>query len=149
MKRSGGQCEFYVCLLLFPFLMLSPLFWTNNNLKDTHFHSDPNTVPPILPCPPLLPGFLHTPDGGHPSPTLSRHSPPVFSALGAEYWYGSPHSPGTHSHSAGKANGRRPWRNPCTCILILPLTRPFLYCPTSLHASAVFPLHPCHMFLWE
>lgn len=54
-----------------------------------------------LPLPP--PGFLHTPDGGHPAPTPSRPSPAVFSAPWAGHWGGSAYPPGTHSHSAGKA----------------------------------------------
>lgn len=49
------------------------------------------------------PGFLHTPDGSHLAPTLSRHSPPVFSAPWAGHRGGSAHPPGAHSHCAGKA----------------------------------------------
>lgn len=64
--------------------------------------SHPN---PALPYPPSFPppGFLHTPDGGHPAPTISRHSPAVFFAPWAGRWGGSAHPPGAHSHSAGKA----------------------------------------------
>ena len=49
------------------------------------------------------PGFLHTSDGGHLAPTLSRHSPPVFSAPWVGHRGGSAHPPGAHSHCAGKA----------------------------------------------
>lgn len=65
-------------------------------LKGATFHHDLT-----LPLPP--PGFLHTPDGGHPAPTPSRPSPAVFSAPWAGHWGGSAYPPGTHSHSAGKA----------------------------------------------
>lgn len=56
---------------------------------------------PLSSLPP--PGFLHTPDGSHLAPTLSRHSPPVFPAPRAGQRGGSAHPPGAHSHRAGKA----------------------------------------------
>lgn len=61
--------------------------------------------PSAFPYPSFLPapGFLHTPDGSHLAPTLSRHSPPVFSAPGAGRRGGPAHPPGAHSHCAGKA----------------------------------------------
>lgn len=75
------------------------------------------------------PGFLHTPDGGHLAPPLSRHSPPVFSAPGAGRRGGSAHPPGAHSHSAGKAAAPSLDEDS-------PLTPPL----SSYHLSATSPL---------
>ena len=86
------------------FYLLRPFIVMRFSLEGHNFSSNPNTALPYPPLPPYLPpGFLHTPDGGHPPPTLSRHSPPVFSAPWAGHWVGSAHPPGAHSHSAGKA----------------------------------------------
>lgn len=95
-----------------------------------------------LPLPP--PGFLHTPDGGHPAPTPSRPSPAVFSAPWAGHWGGSAYPPGTHSHSAGKATMTYPKKDmhtPSTtnnAISLLPCSPFFLFFSFFLFCLQVF-----------
>lgn len=67
---------------------------------------------------PSFSGLLHTPDGGHPAPSLNRHSSPVLSAPQAGHWGGSAHPAGAHSHCAGKATTIPPvppGEKACTC----------------------------------
>lgn len=113
-------------------------------MKGATFHHDLT-----LPLPP--PGFLHTPDGGHPAPTPSRPSPAVFSAPWAGHWGGSAYPPGTHSHSAGKATMTYPKKDmhmqtPSTtnnAISLLPGS-PFFFFHFFFVLFASVPLPLCH-----
>lgn len=83
--------------ILFEFI---PLFRSGSDAtwKDmTHTLTLPSVILPSFS------GLLHTPDGGHPAPSLNRHSSPVLSAPQAGHWGGSAHPAGAHSHCAGKA----------------------------------------------
>lgn len=75
------------------------VLFVRNCSEERCSHPLPPPYPSFLPPP----GFLHTPDGGHLAPTLSRHSPPVFSAPWAGHRGGAAHPPGAYSHCAGKA----------------------------------------------
>lgn len=149
------------------------ILFVRNGTEEHCSHPLPS---PILPSFLPPPGFLHTPDGGHLAPTLSRHSPPVFSALWAGRRGGSAHLPGAHSHCAGKAattsseKGSHMSDSPLTPSLLLTLLLLLFVCnlpfPSfphliqtlfSCHASNVFifpdiqllsnpPLHFCQEF---
>lgn len=78
-------------------------FWVFLSRSDTIWKDVTHTLTLPSVILPSSSGFLHTPDGGHPAPSLNRHSPPVLSAPQAGHWGGSAHPPGAHSHCAGKA----------------------------------------------
>lgn len=97
---------------------------------------------------PSFSGLLHTPDGGHPAPSLNRHSSPVLSAPQAGHWGGSAHAAGAHSHCAGKATTIT---HPLAPIFLPPPSgekacNPQWLTASSLSSSSSSSTFPRHLF---